>query len=223
MIRINKNQISTRVLSLLLLISSLSTFGQDSLHLTAKADKKTVFLGSSSTITLELEGIKLNFEPQIEKNNITIFDSYFSDKSNKNQFQMRFKVTPKDTGVVKFGPYSITVLGQQLTSNIVQVHCIKQGNEEVKISIPEQVVVNQVVKLEITNFSNSGYQVKLKNLDFLKVLTTSTSVRTYDSNITRTISMNVIFLKKGKFEFNKTCFETLPEFVQVPEVKVVVK
>ncbi|WP_430817553.1 hypothetical protein [Carboxylicivirga sp. RSCT41] len=199
---------------------ALNSCGQNNLKLVANAHKDSVVLGTTVSINLALEGIDLNFDFEDNSSQDFWYSALVNEPNENKRFDMHMNVTPERLGVNKYGPYTISVLGKKITSNEVSIYTIGIEPGELKIISPSHGLVNEEIEIQVISYSKSNSELKLKDNEFFKVRSTSTSTTISNGKYSKTISLKVILKKKGILILNRDSFIQISENQKVRPVQI---
>lgn len=196
---------------------------QTDLKLIAKTYGDTILMGSSSKIILELQGIDYNFQLENKNSSDSTLRNFLTRGKSNKVFRLEFLVTPNKLGINEIEPFVINILGHEIKSNSLKIYTIKRKLEKVDILMPEKAKLNEKIKIKILNYSQSDYDLEIKELDFLKVVNQSQSTTLLNGEYTRTITLVAIVTQKGEFRIDKKSFKTTPEYVNIEPVKITIE
>ena len=111
---------------LILIIHVPILFGQSTnIKVVLASNSDTVCLGGYVIITLKI--LDPNLIDLIKNDRINIIGEEYRRFFNEDAFNYYINIEPRDTGIIKLGPYKLTYQNQVLQSNEIFIHVINKN------------------------------------------------------------------------------------------------
>ncbi|RXQ88492.1 hypothetical protein EO244_15290 [Ancylomarina salipaludis] len=201
----------------------LSACAHEELSLKASASKSKIHLGESLRIRLAIEGIESDVLKRNGEAKGCGLDNFFADFQDDNNFRTFVSVCPKSLGKNKLGPFKITLMGKELTSNEVIVEVVEQSVEYIHVEMPKEGRVGERINIKITGHSNGSLSTEFKENDVLKINIQSCSSQVSNGKYTIKNEYTATLKRKGIFEINRNVFKKLPAHIRIEPVRIEVK
>ncbi len=146
----------------------------------------------------------------------------------QNQFVYKFYITPKENGKLLLGPYSINFNDKKLESNQLELHIkAKLKANDIKIKSPSRAGIGEEIIIELTSTKENLAKIRiLESKNFKGGFLSSSSNSTYKDGIMTTyysVRFRLTFDIAGEYEINESCFENIPENLNLRSEKIKIK
>ena len=203
----------------LIIQGCILTYGQHPVYqyqLTTESRK--IIFGESVTLILKI--IDPMIYTQIDHDRFKIQGEDYNFPKDPPAYACSLKITPKDTGVVKIGPYEIEYQGKRLTSNEISLVVVKNSkNDYLVFDLPTEVLYLGNAEIRIRSKGIDISNVELKESEFFHVKSrgynTLTSTLNKNKTVTYIRTFKVDFTKKGLLKLSKDDLLNLPEQAEI--------
>ena len=211
---------------LAILIISHAWAAESSMRLELESSVRTLRLGQSTKLKLKLIGSGV-YEITEQTEGIN------ADNMKAGSFVYEFEFNPQRKGGFTFGPYSLTVNGQKLMSNQIEINVLPQwdGTYGTFFRIDKgSIVLGEDIELVVETWAKE-YDRKSIFLDRKESFSSTTggssrysSRSGKDGEVTYIKRSWFISPKKtGEFEISKELFREFPDDIELPEFTIQVK
>jgi hypothetical protein len=195
------------------------------LQLKLETSAKTLRLGQSTNLQLKITGPEIS---EITKNT----EGFEANLVNRSSFINKFRFKPQREGKFTFGPYSISVNGQKLNSNVLEIFVLPQWDGEYGTFFrvnKESIVLGEEIELVVETWSQDSQSITIfpdRNESYSVRFGVSSSHSTSAGETRINCNSRTFFItptQSGVFNISREMFSGFPEDIDPPNIHVEVK